>query len=132
MKKSQKIFLFIGILILTSVIVFILRSPEDSWIKDEKGIWIKHGNPSVIPDNVKEQQNALRCASELYNSKKLEEMEFSSQCLGVCSGYAIDIVNVPRISGDNLIENQCEDCRNGDVEKFIELDKDGNVVRVMD
>ena len=57
-------------------------------------------------------------------------MGFSSQCLGVVGGYAVDIVHVPRTEEDNLPENQCEDYREGRVSKFIELDKDGNVIRI--
>lgn len=72
-------------------------------------------------------------AKDLYNQKKPEGMQFDSQCLGVIEVingvYAVDIVHVPRSSVDNLPENQCELYRNGSVGRFIELDKDGNVVR---
>jgi flagellar basal body-associated protein FliL len=33
------------IIILAGFLLF-LRGNEDNWIKDSKGIWIKHGNPS--------------------------------------------------------------------------------------
>ena len=57
-------------------------------------------------------------------------MKFSSQCLGVVGDYAVDIVHVPRTEEDNKIENQCEDFRTGKVNNFIELDKDGEIVRI--
>ena len=109
---------------------FALGGSEDSWIKDSRGVYIKHGNPSSIPDYVKEQQDVILCASELYNEAKLEITQFNSQCLGVCNGYAIDIVNVPRNNDDDLVENQCEAFRNKIVNKFIELGKEGNIVRI--
>ena len=42
----------------------------------------------------------------------------------------MDIVHVPRISEDNQIENQCEGYKNEIVSNFIELDKNGNIVKV--
>src|SRR3989344_6270555 len=75
---------------------FIIGGSEDSWIKDERGVYVKHGNPSSIPDYVKEQQDAVSCAFNLYNQEKNKGSEFSSQCLGSCGDYAIDIVHVPR------------------------------------
>lgn len=104
---------------------------EDSWIKDDRGVWIKHGYPSETPEHVLEQQEIIDCTLQLYQQKKTEGIEFSSQCLGNCGDYAVDIVHVPRSQEDNLIENQCEDYRVGKVNYFIELDKDGNIVRVV-
>ncbi len=57
--------------------------------------------------------------------------EKNSQCLGTCGDYAVDIVHVPRTEGDNLIENQCEDYKTGKVNHFIELDKNGEIVRIV-
>lgn len=108
---------------------FILGGNEDDWIKDAKGIWIKHGNPALIPAEVKEQQDAIDCALTLYQQKKLT-ITLSSQCLGTCGNYAVDIVHVPRNSEDNLAENQCSDYLEK-VSSFIELDKDGNIVRIV-
>ena len=122
--------LVIGLILIVGLI-FLIRSPEDDWIKDSRGVWIKHGNPASTPDYVLEQQEAINCSLNLYQEKKNEGMVFSSQCLGVCGNHAVDIVHVPRNEEDNLQENQCLDYREGIVNKFIELDKDGNVVRVV-
>lgn len=131
MKKIYLILIIAGVLVLAGIFI-VLRSSEDSWMKNEKGVWIEHGAPSEVPAYVLEQQDAVECALELYNAEKGKGVEFLSQCLGVCGNYAVDIVHVPRTSEDNLIENQCEDYRSGKVKDFIELDKDGNVVRVVD
>jgi len=120
------------IIILLGLLAFRFFGGEDSWIKNEKGAWIMHGNPAIIPAKVREQQNAISCASELYASKSLEKTEFSSQCLGKCGDYVVDIVHVPRKSEDNLQENQCSEFRLGEVKNFIELDKEGRVVRIVD
>jgi hypothetical protein len=55
--------------------------------------------------------------------------------LGVCDfgeGYAVDIVNVPRTSEDDLSENQCSAYASGTVKNFIELNKNGQIVRIVD
>lgn len=131
MKKAYWVLIVIGILVVGWFFVrFILGGSEDSWIKDEKGVYVKHGQPAETPNYVKEQQESIVCALQLYQQKKAEGMQFNSQCLGSCGDYAIDIVNVPRTSEDDKVENQCADYREGKVNKFIELDKDGNIFRI--
>ena len=111
---------------------FFLGGDEDNWIKDSRGVWIKHGSPAKTPAGVLEQQQSINCALSLYNEAKNSGMNFSSQCLGTCREYVVDIVHVPRESSDNLPENQCTDFLDGAVSKFIELDKDGEIVRITD
>jgi hypothetical protein len=130
MKKSTLIIVIVLIIIL-GVVVLILRSPEDDWIKNKQGVYVEHGAPAQTPPEVSSQQQTITKALELYQAKQTEGMEFSSQCLGTVEDYAVDVVHVPRSAEDNLVENQCEDFRSGKVTHFIELDKDGNVVRVV-
>jgi len=127
----KKLYFIISILLVLAVIFLYFRINEDNWIKDEKGIYVKHGNPSETPDYVLGQQKAIAQALTFYNTAKNGGVEFSSQCLGSFDDYAFDIVHVPRISEDNLPENQCEDYKEGLVKHFIELDKEGNIIRVM-
>jgi len=132
MKKICLILIIIGILIIAWLAIrFIIGGSEDSWIKDEKGVYVKHGFPSETPVYVTEQQNAINCAFDLYQTEKEKNIEFSSQCLGTCGNYAVDIVHVPRTNEDDLVENQCPDYRYGKVSKFIELDKNKEIVRVV-
>jgi len=131
-KKMKKIYLIIGIILLLIVgwlvIRFIIGGPEDDWIKDSKGVWIKHGNPSETPAYVLEQQELIDCSLEKFDSFS---GEVNSQCLGSCGDYAVDLVHVPRNSEDNKAENQCEEYRNGAVNHFIELDKNGDLIRIV-
>jgi hypothetical protein len=130
MKKG----VLILIIVLVVVAVILLRSfngGEDNWIKDSRGVYIKHGNPSQTPNYVVEQQKVITDALALYNQKKAEQMNFSSQCLGTIDSYVVDIVHVPRNSEDNLAENQCEDYKSGLISHFIELNKDGNIIRIV-
>lgn len=132
MKKIYLILIIFGVLIIGQFAIrFIIGGSEDSWIKDFRGIYIKHGNPSEIPIYVTEQQNIINCAFGLYDEKRNQGIQFSSQCLGSCEDYAVDIVHVPRTDEDNLIENQCLDYREGKVSKFIELDENKEIVRIV-
>jgi hypothetical protein len=122
-----------GIAVLIVIVLVGLRlfagGGEDNWIIDDKGVYVKHGNPSSVPVYVIEQQEAIICATDLY-SKAKETTMLSSQCLGACGGFVVDIVSVPRTDEDNKEENQCSAFKAGEVKHFIELDKEGNVVRV--
>jgi len=81
------------------------------------------------------EQQVIQSALELYNQARARGMNFSSQCLGTIEvrgvSYAVDIVHVPRSPIDNLPENQCKEYREGKVRHFIELDKEGNIVRIV-
>ncbi|MBU0894143.1 MAG: hypothetical protein KKF48_01300 [Nanoarchaeota archaeon] len=133
MKKSYLILISIVVLIILVLFIrFFIGGSEDSWIKDKRGVWIKHGVPSDIPYYVLIQQKIVDEAIKLYEDKKSRGTEFNSQCLGIVDNYAIDIVHIPRIAEDDLVENQCEDYRSGQVSNFIELDKDGDVVKIKD
>lgn len=124
------IIVFIIFVTLILSLRFLVFGNEDDWIKDSNGVYVKHGVPTIIPDEVKAQKDLINAAQQLYNSKKIVGMKFSSQCLGTIGNYAVDIAHVPRTTEDDLPENQCEDFRLGRVMHFIELDKDGNVVRI--
>jgi len=132
--KESNIIWIIFLVVIIAVFLFIrffVGGPEDDWIKDSRGVWVKHGAPASVPAGVEEQQDAVTCAGNLYQQAKNSGINFSSQCLGTCSIYSIDIVHVPRTSEDNLIENQCSDFREGKTSKFIELDKEGEIVRIV-
>jgi hypothetical protein len=130
--EKKFVWLIMGIIIIFLIIInlVLFRGDEDNWILDSKGVYIKHGNPRDIPSYVKVQQDALTCANTLYTNAKNSGMVFNSQCLGKCGDYSVDVVHVPRSSEDNIIENQCSDYSLGVTHKFIELDKDGNIVKV--
>jgi hypothetical protein len=130
--KNWMIIVIVIVLVIFALffVRFILGGPEDDWVKDSRGVWIKHGNPASTPDYVGEQQQIMICALHLYQEAKTSGINFSSQCLGTCSSYSVDIVRVPRTSEDNLPENQCSDFREGRASRFIELDKNGEIVRI--
>jgi hypothetical protein len=132
MKKGtiQTLAIILILLIIVVVVLFVLfRGDEDNWIKDSRGVYVKHGNPDKTPSYVLEQQDAILCASDLYNQAKRDGISFNSQCLGACVNYSVDIVHVPRNMEDDKVENQCSDYPRV-TPSFIELDSIGNVIRV--
>jgi len=131
--KKRDLIIIILVIIIIGILLLVLRGNEDSWIKDNRGVYIKHGNPSLseTPDYVLEQQEVISKAMMLYNDEISKGTELSSQCLGNVVGYAVDIVHVQRTQEDNLPENQCMEYRQGIVSHFIELDKNGEIVRIV-
>ena len=129
MKKNY--FWIIGMIIIILLLI-VFRGREDSWNKDNKGVYLESGSSAIIPQKVDSQREAINCALDLYKKNYDEGLNFSSQCLGSCGDYAVDIVHVPRIEEDNLVENQCNDFIEGKVKNFIELDKHGGIVRIVD
>jgi len=131
--KIKKNYIMIGIILLVVLmgwifLRFAVVGSEDTWIKDSNGMWIKHGNPSEIPDYVLQQEEIKNCAVEKFDGFT---GEINSQCLGTCQDYAVDIVHVPRSAEDNLNQNQCPEYVNRTVSHFIELDKNGDIVRIV-
>lgn len=132
MKKI--VYLIIGIIIGVIGVLMILRGfngGEDNWIKNENGTYVKHGNPDIVPNEVNEQEIAIVCAKNLYLQANASGMQFNSQCLGRCLNYSVDVVNVPRNEEDDIPPNQCPEFLNKITNHFIELNKDGDVVRIV-
>jgi hypothetical protein len=118
------------IIVLGLVLLFLrgLNGGEDNWIKDSKGVWVKHGNPSSAPPYVTEQQDAVTCALDLYSQAKSNGISFNSQCLGACFNYSVDIIHNPRTIEDDKTSNQCSDYPKK-TPYFIEIDNSGKIVR---
>jgi len=99
--------LAIGIVIITN-----LLTNQNTWVKDKQGIWTKSGNPAATPQEVTQQQEAIKLALQLYEKEKTSRV-LDSQCLGTVNRYAVDIVHNPRSQEDNLQQNQCSDYLEG-------------------
>jgi len=123
--------ILIVLVVVVSVLMVFRFGGEDSWIQDSRGVWIKHGNPSKVPEHVLEQHRLIDASLELYSKLIESRVEINSQCLGVVGDYAVDIVSVPRSVEDDLAENQCVEFNSGVVGHFIELDRGGQVVRIV-
>lgn len=92
----------------------------------------KIGDIRSIRAAVSGNEDRVACAQALYAGISRAGVELDSQCLGRCGNYSVDLVHVPRISRDDLPENQCREYNENITVGFIELDKDGDVVRIED
>lgn len=133
--KIKKCYFIIGIFVLLLIgaiflIHFFTIRNENSWVKDNRGVWIKNGNPPATPDEVLKQQQIILCSMELYAQIRDQGVNLSSQCLGACGNYSIDIVHVPRTAEDNLAVNQCPEYLNNETSNLIEMDQLGNIVKI--
>lgn len=130
--NMKKIYLIAGIIVLAMVGLVFLRGSEDDWIKDSRGVWVKHGNPSNIPQKVLDQQEIIAKTQKMLQNAKTENLDLSSgPCLGtIQNDWVLDIAHNPRTSVDNLSENQCADYANGKAHHFIEMDKAGEIIQI--
>ncbi|TSC92687.1 MAG: Uncharacterized protein CEN89_524 [Candidatus Berkelbacteria bacterium Licking1014_7] len=124
--------IIVGGLVALGAILMIIRGEEDTWIKDSRSVWVKHGNPSKTPSQVIEQQELIQKVLNLYQKAKEQGTDFTNgPCLGtIDSDWVADIAHSPRQDGDDLPENQCPDFREGKANHFIELDPKGEIIKV--
>ena len=86
------------------------------------------------PINENAREEAIRRATELFQQKKSEGMDFSNgPCLSeeIVPDWCVDVAHNPRQPVDNRPENQCRSYREGRVHHFVELDPEGNVIRAV-
>lgn len=92
----------------------------------------------ILNDNPEQERfeseldTAINQAKYFYNLKRESGGDFSNgPCLSnaLMPGWVVDIVHNPRLSVDDLLENQCSAYLEGRAKHFIELDIEGNFVR---
>jgi hypothetical protein len=132
-KNIKKIYLIPTVIVIIFIVLaLLLRGDEDNWIKDNRGVWIKHGNPAKIPEDVLKQQLLILEAYGLYSDAVKNKTDLiNGPCLGNAEyNWVVDIVHNPRTDVDNQKENQCNDYINGNAKHYIELDTDGKLIKV--
>ena len=81
----------------------------------------------------KEADTAVNQAKHFYRIKKEAGENFESgPCLSnnLMPNWVVDLVHQPRASVDNLLENQCPSFYSGKSQHFVEMDLEGNIIRV--
>ncbi|PIT97389.1 hypothetical protein COT77_01760 [Candidatus Berkelbacteria bacterium CG10_big_fil_rev_8_21_14_0_10_41_12] len=126
------VWILLATIVAILIIFLFIRSNEDNWIKDSRGVWVKHGYPSDIPNEVKAQQDLIAKADKIFQDAKSSGKDLSAgPCLGkIDSDWVVDIVHNPRQDVDNLSQNQCIDYANGQVHHFVELDPNGEIIQI--
>jgi hypothetical protein len=93
-------------------------------------------NRSLYPPTTSQddQIKITTIAKAMYDRAKTEGKNFDSgPCLGIIPGFSdwvVDIAHNPRLPIDDDPANQCEAYRTGQAHHFIELDPNGNVIKI--
>lgn len=118
MQSKHKLFFFI-----LTVILFISTGV----------LWFNVKNQKYVPGRFSEHDKAVNQALVLFQEAKKTNIDLSKgPCLSnaLLEGWVADIVHSPRQDLDDLPENQCSAFREGRAKHFVELDLEGNAVRV--
>lgn len=79
-----------------------------------------------------EIETAVNQARHLYRQEQEKNRDFSNgPCLSdaLLPGWVVDIAHNPRLSIDDLAQNQCPGYLEGRTQHFVELDVQGNLIR---
>lgn len=86
-------------------------------------------NKSVSRNEI---ETAINQAKHIYRQEKEKGRDFSNgPCLSdaLLPNWVLDIAHNPRLSSDDLQQNQCPAFLEGKAQHFVELDSDGNLIR---
>ncbi|MBI2595437.1 hypothetical protein HYW46_01735 [Candidatus Daviesbacteria bacterium] len=119
MKYNLKLMLLtLAVIILVTLVIFLTSKRKESNYK-----------PGVYT----EQDTAVNKAQLEYERRKNLGVDFANgPCLtnDLLPGWVADIAHTPRQKIDDFPENQCSAFREGRAKHFVELDPDGNVIKV--
>ncbi len=114
------------ILLLLTLVVITATSLATYYINTKKSSQYRAGISG-------EADRAVQMAKEQYQIKKKAGVDFRlGPCLdnNLMTNWVADIVHNPRVRSDNQPENECSNYLIGKAQHFVELDVEGNVVRV--
>ncbi|MFZ5365626.1 MAG: hypothetical protein ACOZBH_05545 [Patescibacteria group bacterium] len=75
----------------------------------------------------------VKLAQDIFKNKKDQGVDMmNGPCLTnqLVPGWVVDVAHDPRLPVDDLPENQCSAFREGRADHFIELDTDGNLIKI--
>jgi hypothetical protein len=125
MKKSDKLFLFVFTVITLTALVTVFGNNHNPFERKIKNSY-KPG-VDIIADG------AVNQAKKVYLQKKDLGIDLSDgPCLtnDLLPDWVVDVVHNPRQNIDNFPENQCAAFTEGRAKHFVEMDADGNIIRV--
>lgn len=88
---------------------------------------------TYVPGRWREGDTAVNQAQHFYELKKQTQEDLSDgPCLSnaLMPSWVADLVHSPRQPVDDLPVNQCSNYLEGQAQHFVELDLDGNLIRV--
>lgn len=125
MKKSDKLFVFVLMVIIITALLTIVFNNGNPFEKSLK----KGYKPGVDY----EADSAVNQAKKVFLQKKDQGIDFTDgPCLtnDLLPDWVVDIVHNPSQDIDNLPENQCAAYTEGRAKHFVEMDSKGEIIRV--
>ncbi|MBI2601014.1 hypothetical protein HYW42_03610 [Candidatus Daviesbacteria bacterium] len=120
MGKTALLILVLSVILITAVLTILFLTDKS---KSEQ----------YRPGERSEIDAVINQAKHIYGLRKKEDTDFSQgPCLtnALMPGWVLDLVHSPRLEIDDLEENQCKSFLEGSATHFVELDLEGNLVRV--
>ena len=127
MNKFKIVAVFVVLLSAATIALFFLRNNQQQIVQPQI---IQASTQPVTESKVGDL--ALKNALNLYASAKASNRDLTSgPCLGlVAPDWVLDIVHHPRQSQDEKSQNQCPELASGQAHHFIELDENGQLIRM--
>lgn len=123
-RREKLVILVLSVMIAVSILI-IFSNNQNPFVRKSRGIY----RPGVDPDVDK----AVNQAHKVYQQKKELGEDFTAgECLtnDLLPEWVADIAHSPRQNIDNEPQNQCQAYLEGRATHFVELDPEGNVLRV--
>lgn len=117
MSRLSLVIIVLMVIATSSFLIFITNNTPYTY---KPGIW-------------PEADRAVSQATHVYNLAKERGVDFSDgPCLSnsLAPGWVLDIAHSPRTTEDDLADNQCGTYLQGQSNHFVELDPEGNLIRV--
>jgi len=113
------------LLMLFAVIMIVVRCSPQATTNDEP----KSSGKKITSF----EEDLVQQAQQIYFQKKAQKVDFTNgPCISdnLASSYVVDIAHEPRQAIDDLPENQCPAFLSGKIKHFIELNPEGNLIRI--
>jgi hypothetical protein len=125
MKKRDQLTLLVFLVIVVTSLATVFANSGNPFERKVKN--------SYKPGVDVEADSAVNQAKKVYLQKKDQGIDFTDgPCLtnDLLPDWVVDIVHNPRQNMDNLPENQCAAYIEGRAKHFVEMDPNGEIIRV--
>ncbi len=119
--------------VLLLVLLVIVATSAITYFTSRKNLGDEIKSADYRRGEIRMVDKAVDIAKTVYQQQKKEGKDFSQgPCLtnDLMEDWVADIAHDPRVNIDNLSENQCVAYLEGRAHHFVELDPDGNLIRV--
>jgi outer membrane PBP1 activator LpoA protein len=122
------------VIIIILILIFIAGLVYFGYYKNQRPLNnLSTTNTPSPTDQLTESDIAIQKAKAIFQELKSKGVDFSNgPCIAedLMPNWVADVAHNPRQPIDNLPQNQCQNFRNGKAKHFVELDPNGNIIKV--